>query len=71
MTGTTGGFLTWFSSWGNVIFVVAQILFWAAVGFAAVYGALAYKRLVDHKTGSAAREKTAAPATIKIDEFVE
>lgn len=42
-------FLTWFSSWGNVVFVVAQILFWGAVGFAAVYAALAYKRLVDHK----------------------
>ena len=71
MTGTTSGFLAWFGSWGNVVFVIAQILFWAAVGFAAVYGALAYKRLVDHKTGSAAHEHVVAPATIKIDEFVE
>ncbi|PKQ20026.1 MAG: hypothetical protein CVT66_07285 [Actinobacteria bacterium HGW-Actinobacteria-6] len=71
MTGSTSEFLTWFSSWGNVIFVAAQMLFWAAVGFAAVYGALAYKRLVDHKTGSSVREKVVAPTTIKIDEFVE
>ncbi len=77
MTGTTSEFLTWFQNWGNVIFVVAQILFWAAVGFAAVYAAVAYKRLVDHKVGKAARAADAAavvpplPTTVKIDEFVE
>jgi len=46
---TLSPFLTWFSSWGNVVFVLAQIIFWAAVGFAAVYAALAYGRLVDIK----------------------
>ncbi|TDB37618.1 MAG: hypothetical protein D9V44_05995 [Actinobacteria bacterium] len=70
MTGTSGEILTWFQTWGNVVFVVAQILFWAAVGFAAVYGALAYKRLVDHKTRARAASPE-APMTVKIDEFVE
>lgn len=74
MTGSTGAFLTWFQSWGNVVFVVAQMLFWAAVGFAAVYGALAYKRLVDHKTGATPKVAPPAPpaqTTINIDEFVD
>jgi len=67
-------FLTWFSSWGNVVFVGAQVVFWAVVGFAAVYAALAYKRLVDHKTGKApvATVAPGAPAaSVKIDQFVE
>lgn len=66
-------FLTWFSSWGNVVFVVAQILFWVAVSFAAVYAALAYKRLVDAKVGKIERTHPAPAiaATVKIDEFVE
>ncbi|PKQ38007.1 MAG: hypothetical protein CVT59_05325 [Actinobacteria bacterium HGW-Actinobacteria-1] len=70
MTGSANEFLTWFNSWGNVIFVVAQILFWTAIGFAAVYGSLAYKRLVDHNTGVHAAPPV-APMTVKIDEFVE
>ncbi len=64
-------FLTWFSNWGNVVFVAAQILFWAAVSFAAIYAALAYKRLVDHKVNKAAKQAVAPEAVIKIDEFVE
>ncbi len=71
MTGTTGEFLTWFQTWGNVIFVAAQILFWAAVGFAAVYAALAYRRLVDHKVAKAPKDASLPLATVKIDEFVE
>jgi hypothetical protein len=64
-------FLTWFSSWGNVVFVVAQIAFWAAVSFAAVYAALAYKRLVDYKAGKAPKAPKAEKTEVKIDEFVE
>lgn len=64
-------FLTWFSNWGNVIFVVAQILFWAAVSFAAVYAAVAYKRVVDHKVGKALKAPKTADTTVKIDEFVD
>lgn len=71
MTGTTNAFLTWFGTWGNFIFAVAQIAFWGAVGFAAVYAALAYRRLVDHKTGAARTTEAPAFPTIKIDEFVE
>lgn len=70
MTGTTNEFLQWFSSWGNVVFMAGQILFWAAAGFAAVWAALAYKRLVDYRIG-ATREAAPAPMTVKIDEFVE
>lgn len=71
MTGTTSGFLTWFQTWGNVIFVVAQIAFWAAVGYAAIYAALAYKRLVDHKVSGAPKPATYTGPAVKIDEFVE
>ncbi|KAF0208833.1 MAG: hypothetical protein Q8S43_01920 [Actinomycetota bacterium] len=67
-TAVVSPFLTWFSSWGNVIFVAAQVAFWAAVAFAAVSAALSYKRLVDKKVGVAA--KTVGEA-VKIDEFVE
>lgn len=72
MTSTTSGFLTWFSTWGSVIYAFMQMFFWLAVGFAAVYAAIAYKRIVDHKIARHAI-KDAAPvaAKIDIDAFVE
>jgi len=69
----TNGFLTWFSTWGSVIYAVMQMLFWVFVAFAAVYAALAYKRLVDSKIARY-MAKDVAPAEepeINIDEFVE
>jgi hypothetical protein len=80
-------FLDWFSNWGQVIYFVAQILFWVVIAAAAVEVARAYKRYVDHKTGatkaskkdaqSAAKPESAvadpaqSDAAIEVDRFVE
>lgn len=70
---TTNGFLTWFSTWGSVIYAITQMLFWVAVGFAAVYAAIAYKRFVTHKIARHAAKdvEPAAHDEVRIDEFVE
>jgi hypothetical protein len=48
---TTGGFLAWFSQWGQVVYIVVQMLFWAAIATAAIMVAMQYKRLVTFKVG--------------------
>ncbi|MDO9556398.1 MAG: hypothetical protein Q7J82_02285 [Coriobacteriia bacterium] len=72
-TASAGGFLTWFNMWGSVIYAVMQMLFWVAVGFAAVYAAVAYKRFIDHKIARYATVDAPAVAQteIAIDEFVD
>lgn len=71
MGTATSGFLTWFSTWGSVIYALAQVLFWAAVAFAAVYAAMAYRRLVDHKIARHSVPVVKPGKAIDIDEFVE
>jgi hypothetical protein len=51
VTGSASGFLGWFSQWGQVIYFIAQILFWAGVTTAALIAALQFKRLVSYKVG--------------------
>ena len=47
-------FLTWFSSWGQVIYVIAQMVFWGGLAVAAIVIALQYKRFVTYKIGKPA-----------------
>jgi hypothetical protein len=61
MAGSTNAFLTWFSQWGQVVYFIAQILFWVAIAGAAIFYALQYKRLVSHKVGQAPKVKPVAP----------
>ncbi|MDZ4655350.1 MAG: hypothetical protein U1F44_05705 [Coriobacteriia bacterium] len=74
-TATTNGFLTWFNTWGSVMYAFMQMLFWGAVAFAAVYAAAAYKRFVDHKiarhVATGVAPAAGVEAEIKIDEFVD
>ncbi|MBN2405068.1 MAG: hypothetical protein JXE06_05755 [Coriobacteriia bacterium] len=72
-TVATNEFLTWFNMWGSVMYAVMQMVFWAAVAFAAVYAALAYNRYVAHKIArhGVAVVEDAPAAEISIDEFVE
>jgi len=71
----TNEFLTWFSTWGSVMYAFMQMFFWLAVGFAAVYAAIAYKRMVDskiaHHAAKDAASATPAAPKIDIDQFVE
>jgi hypothetical protein len=73
MSTAANGFLTWFNTWGSVMYAVMQMLFWAAAGFAAVYAALAYKRLVAHKIArhTAVDAKPVFETKVDIDKFVE
>ena len=75
MVSETNAFLTWFSMWGQVLYLAIQVAFWAALGFAAVMIAVQYKRFVDYKAGKVTPKDaptSAVPAgTIAIDEFVE
>jgi hypothetical protein len=50
---TTDGFLTWFSQWGQVIYILTQMVFWVAIAAAALIVATQYRRFVTHKVGDA------------------
>jgi len=77
----TNAFLTWFSSWGSVIYAIVQMLFWIVVSAAALIIALQYKRFVAYKAGKpAASDKVPeAPAvtaaktspSVSVEEFVD
>lgn len=67
---STSPFLTWFAEWGNVVFALSQILFWAAIGTSALIAALQYRRFVSHAVGATGRPaaKAEEPA---LEPFVE
>jgi len=77
----TNAFLTWFSSWGSVIYAVVQMVFWIVVAAAALIIALQYKRFVAYKAGKPAvgdkvpevPAATAAPSapSVSVEEFVD
>lgn len=77
-------FLVWISNYGQIILFFAQLLFWIAVGVAAVWATLLFRRLVNAKTAGVAApvaaspaaapkeaEPTSAPAAVSVDEFVD
>ena len=65
----TNVFLDWFQTWGQVGYIVLQVVYWAVLAWAAVYAARQAKRFVDFKLG----EGSSAPATprVAIEEFVD
>ena len=81
MATETNAFLTWFSSWGSVIYAVVQMVFWIVVAAAALIIALQYKRFVAYKAGKPAvgdkvpevPAATAAPSapSVSVEEFVD
>ena len=74
MPASTNAFLTWFAEWGQVVYFIAQMLFWAAIAAAAIMIATQYKQFVSHKIARhAATPAAEAPADprINIEEFVE
>ena len=72
-TATTNAFLTWFSQWGQVIYITVQMLFWVAIAVAAIMVALEYKRLVTFKVGEAksAGSTKGKKAESHLESFVE
>lgn len=67
-------FLTWFSQWGQVVYIFTQMAFWVAIAVAALIVASQYKRYVEHKTGATKTEvKTASerPADVPIESVVD
>jgi len=73
------GFLTWVSTYGNVVFFFAQVLFWFGMLLFAGYAVFQYKRWVNYQMGvgksGALRDKNLADQTadtkVSVDKFVE
>lgn len=64
------GLTAWVMANGQVIGFFAQMLFWAAVAFAAVWAAATFNRFVNFATGATkAVEKSAEK--VSVEEFVE
>jgi hypothetical protein len=74
----------WINQYGNIIYFFGQLAFWLALGVAAIWAVILFKRFVDHQTGAAqakaeakaatsasSSSETSADAPVKIDEFVE
>ena len=67
-------FLTWFSQWGQVVYIFMQMAFWVAIAVAALTVALQYKRYVEHKTCAtkpAAKTGHEKPADVPIESVVD
>ena len=76
--GTTvaaqSGFMAWFSSYGQVVYIFTQMAFWIVLGVAGVYAAIKYAQYVDFTIGKKAAPKAekkvenAADMVIEADE---
>lgn len=67
-------FLTWFSQWGQVVYIFTQMVFWVAIAAAALIVAFQYKRFVAYKTGATKPEAKAVrekPADVPIESVVD
>lgn len=68
----TNAFLTWFSQWGSVIYVIVNMVYWVVVAVAAVFAAVQAKRLVDFKLGIAPKSADAGDTgAVSVEEFVD
>jgi len=72
------GFLAWVSTYGNVVFFVAQIVYWLGILIFLGYAVAQYKRWVNYqlgvgKSGQLRKAEEAAPqaSAVSVDEFVE
>lgn len=73
-------FMIWISNYGQVILFLTQIVFWLAVGVAAIWSTLIFRRLVNAKVSAGVPVESTAPvasaaataaAPISVDEFVD
>ena len=67
LTGSTNPLLAWFAEWGQVVYFLAQILFWAAIAVAAIIVALQYRRYVTFKIGKRAEASDPPAPDIFVD----
>ena len=78
---TDSAFIVWISTYGQIVLFFAQILFWLAIGIAALWSTLIFRRFVNAKASSvpvqdatpalAAAPAAAVAADISIEEFVD
>jgi hypothetical protein len=66
------GIVGWILANGQIVLFVAQLLFWLALGVAAVWAAVVFNRYVRFvMSGPVVDETPAAEEKISIEEFVE
>jgi hypothetical protein len=72
------GFLGWVSTYGNVVFFVAQIIYWFGILVFVGYAVAQYKRWVNFQMGVGksgelrkAEESADKNAKVSVDQFVE
>jgi hypothetical protein len=67
------GFTAWILANGQIVLFFAQILFWIVLGFAAVWAAFVFNKLVKFTVGDDApvRAMDSADKTVSVEEFVE
>ncbi len=51
------GFMAWFSSYGQVVYIFTQMAFWIVLGIAGIYAAIKYAQYVDFTIGKKATPK--------------
>ncbi len=68
----------WFSQWGQMVYIIVQMLFWVAIATAALIVALQYKRFVSYKVETHGSRHAGHPAVpeltdsrIDVEEFVD
>ena len=67
----------WFSQWGQMIYIIVQMLFWVAIATAALMIAVQFRRFVTLKAAHHAIEathvlaETPADERINVEEFVD
>ena len=66
----TNAFLEWFQTWGQVVYIILQMVFWVVVAAAAAFSAAQAKRFVDFTVGKTAASKPEEDA-VAVEEFVD
>ena len=65
------GFMAWFSSYGQVVYIFTQMAFWIALGIAGVFAALKYAQYVDFAIGKKAAPKAEKKVENAADVVIE
>ena len=71
----TGGLIGWVSTYGNVVYFFAQVLYWLLIVVFLGYAVAQYKRWVNFQlgTGRSGKLKDEVPAekSVSVEEFVD
>ena len=67
----TNAFLIWFQTYGQIAYIVIQVLYWIVVAWAAVFASVQAKRLVDFKLGKTAKATESEAEPVSVEEFVD